>query len=63
MIVLLSTKRGMVGINSDKVLFVGENNKGSRIELEDGTPIDVLEHINEVVTLLNPIITNFNTKN
>ena len=53
----------MIGINSDKVLFIAENTKGTRIELEDGTPIDVLETITEVVTCFNVKITNFNTKN
>lgn len=63
MVVLFTTKRGMIGINSDKVLFIAENTKGTRIELEDGTPIDVLETITEVVTCFNVKITNFNTKN
>lgn len=51
MIVQLTVKRGNVAVNTDKVLFVTVNGKYTRIVLDDGTPIDVIESIEEVCSI------------
>lgn len=48
MFVQFTTKYGKVAVNPDKVLFVNENGKYTRIEIEDGTPIDVYESLVEI---------------
>ena len=53
MIVQLTAKRGKVAVNTDKVLFATDNGKYTRIEIEDGTPIDVIESIEEVCSICN----------
>lgn len=48
MIVEFKSKRGTFGINVEKILFIYQNGKYTRIELEDGTQFDVYESIDEV---------------
>lgn len=61
MLVELSTKRGTYGVNVEKILFVYRDGNKTMIEMEDGTPISVLESVDEVCKKCN-IIINENTK-
>lgn len=51
MIILLTTKRGKVAVNLDRLLFAIDNGKYTRIELDDGTPIDICESLEEFCAL------------
>ena len=53
MIVVFQTKHGPHGINVDKILHAYQYGKNVRIELEDGTPIDVQASLEEVCTICN----------
>ena len=45
MFAVLTTSRGKYTINLAKVLFFYEYKKGTRVEMEDGTIIDVEESV------------------
>lgn len=51
MIILLTTKRGKVAINLDRLIFATDNGKYTRLELDDGTPIDICESLEEFCAL------------
>lgn len=53
MLVQLTPKRGKLIVNTDKVLLAAENGKYTRIELEDGTPIDVIESVEYILSICN----------
>ena len=53
MFVQLTPKRGKLILNTDKVLFAVDNGKYTRIELEDGTPIDVIDSIEDILSICN----------
>ena len=53
MFVEVTTKKGLHLINTEKVLFASEFGKYTRIWIEDGTPIDVLETLDEICSLCN----------
>ena len=53
MIVVFQTKRGLHGINVNKILHAYPYFSGVRIELEDGTYVDVQASIEEVCTICN----------
>lgn len=53
MLVQLTPKRGKLIVNTDKVLFAADNGKYTRIELEDGTPIDVVESVEDILSICN----------
>ena len=48
MFAVLTTSRGKYTINFAKVLFFYEYKKGTRVEMEDGTIIDVEESVYDV---------------
>ena len=53
MLVQFTRKREVIGINPDRILFCQINGKYTRIFLDDGTPIDVNESLNEVCEKCN----------
>lgn len=63
MVVQFTTRRGEpIIINLDKILFASMNGKYTRIELDDGTPIDVLETLEEVCAICQVKNSKENTK-
>ena len=48
MYAVFTKKRGKVLINVDKILFATASGNYTTIELDDGTPIDVCETLEEV---------------
>ena len=53
MFVVLTTSRGKYTINFAKVLFFYEYKKGTRLEMEDGTLIDVEESRYDIESALH----------
>lgn len=53
MLVQFTRKRDNVAINPDRILFCCVNGKYSRIFVDDGTPIDVNESLDEVCEKCN----------
>ena len=58
MFVLLQTKYGPQVIKTDTIYRAYQYGKYVRIELEDGTPIDVQASIEEVCTICNRSISS-----
>ena len=63
MIVVFQTKYGPHGINVNKILHAYQYGKVVRIELEDGTPVDVQASIEEVCTICNRTFSVENSEN
>ena len=53
MFAVLTTPRGKYTINLAKVLFFYEYKKGTRVEMEDGTIIDVEESVYDLQCTLS----------
>ena len=53
MFVEVTTKKGLYLLNTDKVLFASEYGKYIRIWIEDGTPIEVMESLEEICDKLD----------
>ena len=53
MFAVLTTSRGKYTINLAKVLFFYEYKKGTRVEMEDGTIIDVEESVYDLQCTLS----------
>lgn len=62
MIIQLTGKKDNVAVNTDKILFASPNGKYTRIDLEDGTGIDVYETLEQICSLANVKISIENTK-
>ena len=50
MFVDFTTKKGKILINVERIAFAYINGRHVTIELDDGTPIDVIESLDEVCT-------------